>query len=44
MYASVCVCVHDVHESQWHCVASGLSAGPSVIKCMVTGAAPMLDR
>lgn len=27
-----------------HCVVFGLSTGPSVIKRMVTGAAPMLDR
>lgn len=39
----LCVCVQDVHVA-WHCVASGHSAGPSVIKCTVTGAAPLLDR
>lgn len=37
------MCVLDVRAA-WHCVASGLSTGPSVIKCTVTGAAPMLDR
>lgn len=40
----MCVAPVFVMCVAWHCVVSGLTTGPGVIKCLVTGAAPVLDR